>query len=298
MNIREELCTILSYRRSHNSEGEKLFLTEYLYPKLTSLGVNYETDKFGNVWVMQNSNILYAAHIDTCHSGSPEVRQAVSIEGDIVRSATEECLGADDAVGIVAMLWLLHNKVRVDCVFTRGEEMGGLGAKWIANNLESRLEKYTHCIEVDRMGTDEIIMEQCVGPTASIDFSQQVADMLNMGHHISDLGVYTDNAEFTVIPERINVSAGYYNQHTSNELVDLNYVEDLCNALLELDYGTFVVGDIDYSYELWDYESEPSDKFAPFFTEDEAFEYVAQNMEEVATYLYTRCVCPHDIEKS
>lgn len=152
------------------------------------------------------------------------------------------CLGADDAVGIAIMLCLIHERKSGTYIFTVGEEKGCIGAKDIVANRPEWLDGFKICIEVDRKGTDEIIIEQTNGKGASYAFATALASALNMTHKPSENGVYTDNAHFNVfIPECVNISAGYFDQHTQRETVDLFYIDELFNALLNVDWGTLPI---------------------------------------------------------
>jgi hypothetical protein len=46
-------------------------------------------------------------------------------------------------------------------------------------------------------------------------------------------GSYTDSNEYApIVSECTNISVGYFNQHTKNEVQDLDYADDLLLALV------------------------------------------------------------------
>ena len=54
-------------------------------------------------------------------------------------------------------------------------------------------------------------------------------------------GSYTDSNEYSsVVSECTNISVGYYNQHTKNEVQDLDYADELLIALCQADWSGLV----------------------------------------------------------
>lgn len=122
-----------------------------------------------------------------------------------------------------------------------------MGSEFFRNDQKN--EKYwgklTHCISFDRKGYTSIITEQWGGQCASDEFALDLADVIaqadvnkRLDKFVSDpTGSFTDSANFTdVISECTNLSVGYFNQHTANETQDLVFVENLCDALCQIDW--------------------------------------------------------------
>jgi hypothetical protein len=60
---------------------------------------------------------------------------------------------------------------------------------------------------------------------------------LGLSYVKDDGGVYTDSAEFVdIIPECTNISVGYYKEHTHTESQDIDHLERLANACLQVDW--------------------------------------------------------------
>lgn len=148
------------------------------------------------------------------------------------------CLGADDGAGLAVMLHLMHKGVLGGYCFTTGEECGGIGAIEVFTNANAFLKQYKRSIEIDRRGNEDIIYEQGVGECASIAFTDWVCEQLKMGHKACNLGSYTDVATFAeLIPENINIAAGYINAHSADEQVSLPYLETLADNLAKIDWS-------------------------------------------------------------
>jgi hypothetical protein len=304
LNITQTLIDICGFVRGHESIGEGVFLDKYLQPALTQLGVEYFKDNFGNIYVDSTSKVLYAAHVDTTQQkNKPNIKQSLVINGNTlgVKRGEGNVLGADDAVGIVVILWLLSNKVDIGAVFLRGEEVGLKGATYAATNSFSWLSKFDMCIEVDRAGTEEVITHQSPGRCASDQYAENLATQLGMGHEPSPNGVYTDNSMFDMIPECVNLAAGYVNQHSENETCNMGYIVSLCKSLLDVDYSLLgshrTEGDDVDGWEDsgWDYDLSND---VPFSTVEEAETYVLDNIEAVALFLYMNYTTPVDIDKT
>ena len=103
------------------------------------------------------------------------------------------------------------------------------------------LEKYDMSIEFDRRGTQDIITEMTVGNTASTTFATKLASLIGMGHKPAT-GIYTDVAQFQdIIPENVNVACGYYNEHGTQEKLNIGYVRALLKNLIALDWSQLKV---------------------------------------------------------
>jgi len=316
LDIKDTLIDICSYCRGHDGAGELFFRDYWLKPALEQLGVVYSTDELDNIYVNSSgSGVLYAAHIDTMHSPKDErITQTLTLSNGIlaVPKKQKSVLGADDAVGITVILWLLSQKIDISAIFLRGEERGLIGAGHAAEVNSDWLAMHTMCIEVDRQDQHEIITHQAPGRCASDEFAKNLAKQLGMGHKPSNLGVYTDNSEFSVIPECINLAAGYVNQHSENEVCDVGYVVELCQALTKVDYT--LLGNHRYEGDdegagwdsLWGSESEndylmdigsTSNKTddRPFETLEDVETYVMDNWDEVMYYIYMKYTTPRDI---
>lgn len=306
-NVSIKLIDILRYKRQHESQTEAKFINNYLIPMINKLGIKPEMDGAGNIWARtaskEDAPYLFCAHIDTCHRGEGFTNPIVQDDGIIKVNPddlTAACLGADDGVGIYCNLKMMEAGVRGTYLFTRGEECGGIGASFIAKNTPHKLDGFLLCVEVDRAGTDEVIISQSYGDCASVEFAADLAEQLGLGHRPSTGGVYTDNAEFgAIIPESVNIAAGYDRQHTLKETVNTIYVEALVKKLVQVewdklcivrepgDYGSFYHG---FGGNYRDTYNYPVNNF------EQLLEYVESNPYRVAAYLDAIGVDTYEID--
>ena len=298
-----KLLDILRFTRQHESKTEALFINTYLLPKLNELGLEPTMDLEGNIWASNSpkavSPYLFVAHIDTCHRQEGMTNPLVSSEGIISVNPddlSKHCLGADDGVGIYANLRMIEAGVKGTFLFTRGEECGGIGASYIAKSTPEMLEGFIMSVEVDRAGTDEVICSQSYGECASESFSNELGLAIGMGHKASHEGVYTDVSEFaSIIPENVNISAGYKWQHGPREYVDSVYVETLIERLIAINWAALSIKRTpgDYGVEnasWWDYNSYTSDY-------ERLIDYVTLHPSKVANFLDSCGIDEYEIER-
>ena len=310
MQPKLSLLSILNYRRAHNSTTEALFINEYLLPIINAMGHSPAMDYEGNIWVKTEEKelapYLFCAHIDTCHNTEGMQTPLVKADGMVAVHPADfagGCLGADDGVGIYASLRMMKAGVKGTYLFTRGEERGGIGASYIAHHTPYKLEGFKMCIQVDRADTAEVIISQSYGDCASVEFGQQLSDMLGMGHSPSTEGVYTDNAEFgDIIPESVNIAAGYCHQHTNRETVNTIYVEALINKLIDIDWSELAIVREPGDYGDWmgcggNYSGWGGHMSSQDSKYEMLLEYITQHPCRVANYLEAIGVERYEIEK-
>ena len=113
------------------------------------------------------------------------------------------------------------------------------------------------------------------------------------------MGVYTDVSEFAeVIPENVNIAAGYENQHTYKENVNLVYVETLVEKLIAVDWSKLSIkrtpGDFGLGEETGWWNWQQSSSLSDF---DRLNDYVQNNPERVAHFLEAMGVEEYEIER-
>ena len=193
-------------------------------------------DEAGNLhFKIGESETIFAAHTDTCHHKGG--LNTYTIEGGFIR-ANEDCLGADDGAGIAILCHMMSHRIPGRYIFTTGEEVGGLGARYLEENFDFTPYKRSICF--DRAGTSEIITVQGGERLASSEFAEalsvafQEQDLLYVE---SENGVFTDNALWgDKVAESVNLSAGYFAQHGPNEFLDLTHLEALAAAVIKIDW--------------------------------------------------------------
>ena len=122
-------------RIDSESGNEKRFISYLREVFEGELEASCELDSYGNLICKVPAKgssadpLLLAAHADTVKPG-----QGIEpvIEGDVIRSAGNTILGADDKAGIVEILEAVRTATKhppLEIVITREEEIGLVGAK-------------------------------------------------------------------------------------------------------------------------------------------------------------------------
>ena len=236
------LARALSMMRPHNSEGTQR-LTDWLETSARTLpNAMIGRDGAGNLHVdtrLNSSNrTLFVAHVDTVHrnAGPNKIRKT-----NTHWHADGAALGADDGAGVAMLMHLLHAGVPAYYIFTQGEECGGIGATWLADNWKDGLAKFDRAIAFDRRGIDSVITHQGRGRCCSDGFADALSSALNEDMTLMYLpdntGVYTDTAEFiSIIPECTNISVGYYSEHSDKEKLDIIHFQALADRVVKIDW--------------------------------------------------------------
>ena len=196
---------------------------------------SYLENNYGKHNVFLNNNFIYAigdipvmlvAHLDTVWHLPPQIK--ITSDGNEWTSNTG--LGADDRAGVFAILQIIKKGLRPSILFTSGEERGGVGASEFVNFFPEPPVPTKYIIEIDRRGKGQAVYYDCGNPSFE--------------NYVSSFGFTTHQGIFSDISficpfwkvAGVNLSAGYYNEHTSNELLsikDLKYTMTRVKRMLK-----------------------------------------------------------------
>ena len=235
------LVKALTTRRPSGGKGEAEFAA-WLCNRLPVTMI----DTAGNIHVdlrqgPQNTT-LFTAHLDTVHWD--EGPNTVRVDGDTWRADPEsrQCLGADDGAGVALLCHMIAEGFKGYVVFTRGEEVGGIGAKALADDMPELLQEFDRAIAFDRGGTGDVITRMMCGQVCSQEFALALAAQLGGDYKPCPNGSYTDTAEFAgIIPECTNISVGYANQHGDGESLYIPHLVRLSSAVLAVQWDDLPV---------------------------------------------------------
>ena len=250
-------------------------LTRFTYPygtekKLLSyLPKGYKEDGLGNYYleIGDKPSTMFTCHLDTASGTHQRVNHVQ--DGNYIKTDGTSILGADDKAGMTVILYMIENKIPGLYYFFIGEERGCIGSgrlseKWYQYDFSNYIKKI---VSFDRRGTDSVINEQLFSVCCSDEFAIELSTQLNMANSEfrfspDPTGIYTDSAKFTdLVPECTNISVGYYNEHTTHETQDIDFLRKLCRAVCQVDWENLpVVRDpmeYDFNYDFnWEDEEE------------------------------------------
>ena len=149
-----------------------------------------------------------------------------------VTDTSSTILGADDKLGCYIMCRMMKEGISGLYVFHVGEEAGGVGSSYLASERKELFTDIDYCVAFDRKGYNDVIHRQSGGECCSTQFASAVCDAMNAylppkeQAEPSSLGSFTDSANYTeLIAECTNLPVGYFDQHTSSEYFDLEWLE-------------------------------------------------------------------------
>lgn len=229
---------------------------------------------------------LFVAHVDTVHRrGGVNVYDCTA---PIWKAAGRQQLGADDGAGVAVLSALIRSGKPAYYIFTRGEECGGIGSKYLADEMPDVLEQFDRAVAFDRKDVFSIITHQGMGRCCSDAFAEALCTGLNdlgMMMMPDDTGIYTDTAEFVdFIPECTNISAGYYREHSQFESLDVTYLQQLAAAAIALDWDAMPVVREAGSWG----DDDTDDLKYPDLAPTVPFKEAAKGMKDLKAYLEAR----------
>jgi len=231
--------------QSNSIKDTFLKLTEYTHP----FGLEYKLlpllpdglieDEVGNYYMtIGESETLFSCHIDNSCYKMEKVNHV--FKGNFIHSDGTTILGSDDKAGVVVLMYLINHKIPGTYYFFVGEERGRWGSENIFKEKPDFFKKFKRCVAFDRKSYGSVITNQMCQVTCSDNFANALIGELgksNMKYRIDTTGSYTDSYSFVeMIPECTNLSNGGFDEHTHHERLDINFLERLCKAVVEVDW--------------------------------------------------------------
>lgn len=276
------------------SRGEQpmmSFIINHCY-KIPNL--KFEIDHYNNLFITKNTtNPEYypcvVAHMDRVVTNHGPYRVVVNngvIKGEHIRNGLPSGLGADDSNGICIALQLLKEMPNLKVVFTTEEEIGAIGAREAALNIDF-LNDIMYFLQADRRGSSDLITDTNGITVVSPEFLTDLSPiMIKYGYQEDPTGTLTDIGELC---EQLkicgcNISCGYYGAHSSKEYTViselqncLNFMEEVINTL----QGKVYELDVKYTYSSY-YNDGYDFDWAPDMDEWEKYDAACRKAEAEA----------------
>lgn len=183
---------------------------------LEHLYKNVKTDLDNYVIAQGESPIALVAHVDTVSWGTKAM--TLSWNKNVLRNETG-VLGADDRAGVFGIMEALvkikkQNLPLPTIILTNYEESGGRGVKKLIEDKALNIEGLHLMVELDRKGCNEYVYY-----TSSLP--QQVKNYVESFGYVKKEGSYSDilDLAFAYKIPAVNLSIGYYSQHTAAEVL-------------------------------------------------------------------------------
>jgi hypothetical protein len=174
--------------------------------------------------------ITLVAHVDK-YDNEPLTEKELIESNGIIRTSGLKVLGADDRAGVYSILCIVKKCILnglglPSVILTNFEETKGIGAKEVVKG--NYLPPCNLLIELDREGTGDYVTYNML-PSEVEKYIENFGFRQNFGTG-SDIKYLTDHFK---IPS-VNLSIGYYDQHTYKEYLCLDSMELTINRVLTI----------------------------------------------------------------
>ena len=184
-------------------------LKTYLHEQLTTYYADITTAD-GFLYCAGDAPIMLTAHLDTVHR--EHVRTVRYSRGCL---SSPQGIGGDDRAGVFAIMHALPDMERLPhLLFCEDEETGCIGSrKFTRAGLKPDIR---HIVGLDRKGNNDAVFYDC-GNDEYKDY------ILALTGFKEASGSFTDICELSPSLDvaSVNLSVGYYDQHTTQERVNL-----------------------------------------------------------------------------
>lgn len=186
--------------------------------------------------------IILCAHLDTVHKEAPA--SILLSNGEL---SSPQGIGGDDRCG-VWMIMEIIKKVNPTVIFFEDEESGGVGSnKFCKTELcDELIGKVNYVIELDRKGNRDAVFYDCDNP----EFTKFItAEFWKEAY-----GSFTDICNICPVLgcAGVNLSCGYYLQHTKSEYIILAEMETAMKETIKLiNRGTDVLYEYIEAEDPW-----------------------------------------------
>jgi hypothetical protein len=214
----------MQYIFSYPVKGSSLLA--YLKLLLSQFGYeNQITDNKNYLIAEGDIPIALVAHLDTVHAIEPF--QFFYDEKEMVMWSPQG-LGADDRAGVILILSILSEGYRPHLIFTTGEEHGGIGANKLVKDYNEVPFNIDFMIELDRCGSEDAVFYNCMN-LSFIDYICSFGFTFEEGS-FTDICILGQNWNIAAV----NLSIGYYNEHTKAEYWDLFEADDTITKVINI----------------------------------------------------------------
>lgn len=169
----------------------------------------------GYVYAQGKFPVLLVAHLDTVHEKLPNMFMYSKKNN---RVSSPNGIGGDDRCGVY-MIFKILEKFNCSVLFCEDEEVGCVGSSKFADSELARNLEFNYIIEFDRANANDAVFYSCA--------NDEFEDFITKEFYKTAYGSYSDICE--IAPAlgcaAVNLSCGYYAEHTKNEYVILSEME-------------------------------------------------------------------------
>lgn len=177
----------------------------------------------GYLYAKGDIPIMLVAHLDIVHKKIPE---EIYFDEQQMVLWSPTGIGGDDRCGVYLITQIINHGFRPHILFLEDEEIGCVGAGKCTRALEKPDVKFM--IEIDRRGKNDCVFYNC-NNKEFIDYIQSFGFIKNWGT-CSDIKTLSDAWDIA----SVNLSSGYYNEHTNYEYIKLKDLNVTYRRVIEI----------------------------------------------------------------
>lgn len=212
--------------------------------KKEALKKNMPMQEKENAWLLINYHPNYpllVAHLDTVRQ-TPLKKEDLIINEPIIK-ARDGVLGGDDRCGVWIILKLIRMKAKYSYLLCWDEEIGCIGSSLFP------IEKYKFSclIGLDRRGATDCALYGHENSTLIKIFKDR--GFFPVDGSITDVAILAEKSQLACV----NLSVGFFNEHTAEEFINLNFTKNTLNIISQKDLITELHKEIYFAeYPIWD----------------------------------------------
>lgn len=238
---------------SHNNRQQKnIMLTVLKILKDNKIIFTSNFDAYGNLYIIKGKTEFYpcyVAHVDQVHDVVKDFK--LFTHNDILFAMGTKFnrwsngfqqigVGGDDKAGIYLCVEMLFNLSTCKVVLFKDEEVGCHGS------ARADISFFTDCSFIaqgDRKGSNDFITHTNGVDVCTKEFIGIIQPTLDVFNYITNRGTMTDVGELIIqgVPCcTFNVSCGYYNAHSDNEIQNIKELEVCKQLFIALDTYSYM----------------------------------------------------------
>ncbi len=184
----------------------------------------------GFLYVKGSDPVLVTAHMDTVHKQKCKDIKEIKKDGKKALWSPQG-IGGDDRCGIWMIVKMLsETNYRPSVLFCEDEEIGGVGSsKFCRTVYVDELRELKYLIELDRAHENDAVFYNC----GNKEFQKYIMETTGLE---KEYGSFSDIGHLSPACDKasVNISCGYYNQHTLEEYVVFKELKANYDKVLKL----------------------------------------------------------------
>lgn len=228
MNIElyKEMLSIRSLSYSSEQIRFREWIIDYISKK-NYKNITFETDTYGNLYVKKGNSKNFncvVAHLDINQKACADfsvIHNEQWITGINNATGRQIGLGHDDKIGVYFALEMLERFRNLKCFFPLDEEVGCVGTD---KSDTTFFDNVGFMVQLDRRGHSDISQStNGIEVVTEATKTKLMPILTEYGFHWEDC-MFTDVGELVGMngKQGVNISCGYYNEHSDNEILNIN----------------------------------------------------------------------------